>query len=198
MFEDQDSDCASDAEVRSAISSLGNERVRLVAWARVLLFTYRDFCEYREAQDLYMEAVLRTLQRDRRWKPQNCTFVEHLMGAMRSIANHLPEKYGKDARNIPIRATDLVYSSGEDDEQRVNPLENVAGTAPTPEEELVAKQATERIEFLFEDDAEASLVLMLFGEGKKEPEIAFELGLTRSQVHAAIERVRYKLSKAAH
>ena len=197
MSEDQDSDCASDAEVRSAIVGLGKETARLYAWGRVLVYLYRDFCEYHSAEDLFSEAITRTLERHRKWKPQNCTFGEHLMGAMKSIASHLPEKYDEDPRHIPIRATDLA-PPGNDDEQQVNPLENVAGESPTPEDELVAKQTSDRIERLFEDDEEASLVLLLYGEGKKEPEIASDLSLTCNQVHAAIERVRYKFSKAAH
>ena len=195
MAEDQDSNCASEAEVRSAIAGLGAQKLRLLQWGRILSWTYGMFAEGRQPEDLYMEAITRTLERDRKWKPKNCSFAEHLMGAMKSIASHWPEKYGKEVRNVPLRASDLAASHVEDD-SFVNPIENVAGNTPTPEEDLVAKQALDRIEKLIENDEDAFSVLDLLAQRKTETEIAEELKLPRKTVHAAIERIRYKISKA--
>jgi DNA-directed RNA polymerase specialized sigma24 family protein len=196
MAGDQDSECASDAKVRSAIAALGAQKLRLLRWGQILFWTYGKFAEHRQPEDLYMEAITRTLGRDRKWDPKNCSFAEHLMGAMKSIASHWPEKYSKDMRNVPLRGSDLpVPNVGDDD--FVDPLENVTGDTPTPEEELVAKQALDRIEKLIEDDEEAFGVLVLLAQRKTEPEIAEERNLPRKIVHAAIERIRYKILKAA-
>jgi len=196
MSEDKDPDCASEAEVRSAIAALGAQKLKLLTWGKTLLWTYGAFAEGREPEDLYQEALKRTWERKRKWKPKNCSFVEHLMGAMKSIASHLPEKYGEDVRNVPLRGSDLADSSGED-ENLVDPIENVASNTLTPEEELAAKQALDRIEKLMEDDEEAFSVLVLLAQRKTEPEITEDLNLPRKSVHAAIERIRYKISKTA-
>jgi DNA-directed RNA polymerase specialized sigma24 family protein len=198
MADEKDADSASDAEVRSAIAALGAQKLRLLEWGRTLIWTYGKFAEYQQPDDLYMEAVARTLERDRKWKPKNCTFLEHVMGAMKSIASHWPERYGKDLRKVPLRGSDLAPAEDKDDDSFVDPIENVAAATPTPEKEAALKQALDRIERLVEDDEEAFSVLTLLAQRKTEPEIAAELNLPRKTVHAAIERIRYKISTAAN
>src|SRR4051794_24002752 len=193
MTGDHDLDCASDSEVRSAIEALGVEKLRLYSWGRKLIRIAGRFSEYQEPQDLFQEAIFRTLDRTRRWNPQKVSFVGHLMGAMKSIASHLHERYGEDVRNIPTRMTDLLPLGKEDDH---NPLNDLPCGAPLPDRILQAKQILDRMERAVEDDEEAFNVLMLVAEGKKRSEIAEELGITSKQVHAAIERVRYKIAKA--
>lgn len=196
MPENNDLTWASEAEVRSAMTALGSDDyARLTQWGCYLLFIYGRFANGREPEDLYQEAIARTLAKKRKWKPKNCTFVEHLMGAMKSIASHLPEKYGKDVRNVPMRGSDLADSQDEEGSD-IDPIQNVGSETPSIEDALVAKEALDRIEKLMEDDEEAFNVLVLLAEGKTEPEIANELGLPRQKVHAAIERIRYRVSKA--
>lgn len=197
MAENNDLSCASEAEVRSAITALGSEDyMRLTLWGRYLLFMYGQFAEGRAPEDLYQEAITRTLEKKRKWRPKNCTFVEHVMGAMMSIASHFPEKYGKDASKVPIHSSDLA-NDDEEDSSPHDPIQNVASGAPSVEDGVAAKEALDRVEKLMEDDEDAFEVLVLMAQEKTESEIANELSMPRERVHAAIERIRYRLSKAA-
>jgi DNA-directed RNA polymerase specialized sigma24 family protein len=195
MTEEHEPECASDAEVRSEIEALGVTKLRLLRWGEILLGAYGDFAEGRQPQDLYQEAVMRTLARDRKWKPKNCSFAEHLMGVMRSIASHLPEKYGGDARNVPLRGSDLSHPDDEG-EEFIDPVQNVAADQLSVEDEVASKRQLDRIERLFEDDEEAFNVLVELAQRKTEPEIAKTLNMPRNVVHAAIQRIRYKIAKA--
>lgn len=196
MTGEDETECASDAEVRSALAGLGAKKLRLIRFGQILLGAYADFAEGRQPEDLYQEAVMRTLGRDRKWNPANCSFPEHIMGVMKSIASHLPEKYGSDMRNVPVRGTDLAPPD-DSDETFVDPIQNIPSATPSPERELAARKSLDRIERLFEDDEEAFGVLVLLAQEKTEPEIAQDLNLPRKTVHAAIQRIRYKIAKAA-
>lgn len=196
MTDEDEAECASDAEVRSALAGLGARRLGLIRYGQILLGAYADFAEGRQPEDLYQEAVTRTLARDRKWNPAKCSFAEHIMGAMKSIASHLPEKYGSDVHNVPLRGSDLAPAD-DPGETFVDPIQNVASSRPSPERELAARRMLDRIENLFEDDEEAFCVLVLLAQEKIEPEIAQELTLPRKTVHAAIQRIRYKIAKVA-
>lgn len=196
MAEANDADCASEAEVRSAIQALGKQKLRLLQWGRTLIGIYGRFAEYQQPEDLYMEAITRTLEEHRRkWRPGKCTFVDHLMGTMKSIASHWPEKYGKDIRNVPLRGSDLSRSELEDG-NFADPVENVASDTPSPEQEAAAREILDRVERAFENDEDTFNVLILMAQGKTESQIAAELNLPPKVVHAAIARIRYNASKA--
>jgi DNA-directed RNA polymerase specialized sigma24 family protein len=195
MEEANDADCASEAEVRSAIEALGNQKLRLLHWGRTLIGIYGRFAEYHQPDDLYMEAITRTLEEDRRkWRPAKCSFLEHLMGTMKSIASHWPEKYGKDVRNVPLRGSDLSRTELEDD-RFADPIENVAADGPTPQGEAAAREVLDRVERAFENDEDTFNVLVLLAQRKTESEIASELKLPVKVVHAAIQRIRYNAPK---
>jgi hypothetical protein len=65
---------------------------RLTSCARLLLSTVRGLFHHTEADDLRNEALLRTLDGRRKWKPDKVDFVTHLMGCMRSIVHELKKK----------------------------------------------------------------------------------------------------------
>jgi DNA-directed RNA polymerase specialized sigma24 family protein len=186
---------ASEAELRSAIEALTNaDLARLELWGRTLLNIYGPFAEGREPSDVYQEALARTWDRRRVWNPTQCTFAQHIMGAMRSIASHFPEKYQRDVRQVPISASQLCNEEGDDD--GYNPYENVASNESSVVEQVIARKALDRVEGLLAHDEEAFNVLVLTSQGKTESEVARELGVPRARVHAAMERIRYRINKA--
>ena len=206
MAAEDDSEYASEAEVRSAIEALGADSLKALKWGRTLLrlrgkLAYGVFAEGREAEDLYHEA-LRSIwegartggEQGRRWKPKQCSFLDEVLGAMMSVASHLAESYGKDPRNVPIRASDFAKTEGEG---FADVTEAVADTAPTPEQAYTAAEALKRIEDLVKDDKEASDVLVGLRLGMTESEIADATGLPAKRVHAAIGRIWYKISTGA-
>jgi DNA-directed RNA polymerase specialized sigma24 family protein len=112
---------------------------------------------------------------------------------MKSIASHLPEKYGGEEFNVPMRGSD--FAPPQDEESFADPIQNLGVEAPSLEDELAARRALDRLERLFEDDEEAFNVLVLLSEGRSESEIAKELSSPGNKVHAAIQRIRSKIAK---
>jgi DNA-directed RNA polymerase specialized sigma24 family protein len=204
MAEDGENEYASEADIRSAIEALGTDRLKALEWGRTLLrlrgkLAYGRFAEGREAEDLYNEALKRIWEgartcglRGRRWKPKQCTFLEEVLGTMASVASHLAEPYGEDPLNVPIRASDFAKAEGEGSFADV--MEAVASDAPNPEDAYAAAEALKQLEELVKDDNEASDVLAGLRLGMTESEIAEATNLPAKRVHAAVARIRYKIS----
>jgi len=193
---DDDGKVAAEAEIASAVSGLTTEeRLQIISWGFQLLSIYGAFAELRQWEDLYQEAVLRTYAKSWKWRPARRTFVEHIKRVMWSIASKFPDKYGRDIQNVPVRETELAYG-GSDEPAVDNVLDNQRSGAPIPERLVYVRQVLDRLEKMFEDDQETFEVLVLWAQEKTETEIAAETGRSREKVHAAIERIRYHLTKA--
>lgn len=207
MAEEDESEYASEAEIRSAIEALGTHRLKALKWGQDLLkirgkLAYGRFAEGRGPEDLYQEALRRIWEgartrgaQGRSWKPKQCTFLQEILGTMTSVASHLAETYGEDPLNVPVSASDFAKAEGEGGFTDVT--EAVASGAPTPEEACADARALKQIEDLVKDDKEASDVLAGLRLGMTESEIAEEMNLPANRVHAAIARIWYKISTAA-
>ncbi|SRR6266571_5401762 len=204
MAEAENSEYASEAEIRSAIEALGTDRLKALKWGRDLLklrgkLAYGRFAEGREPEDLYQEALKRIWEgartegeQGRRWKPKQCTFLEEVLWTMTSVASHLAESYGEDPLNVPMRASDFTKAEGGGSFADVT--EAVASDAPGPEVAYAAAEALAQLEELVKDDKEESEVLAGLRLGMTEGEIAEETNLPAKRVHAAIARIYYKIS----
>ena len=204
MAEEDKSEYASEAEIRSAIEALGTDRVKALDWGRTLLrlrgkFAYGRFAKGREPEDLYNEALKRIWEgartrgeHGRRWKPKQCTFLDEVLGAMLSVASHLAEPYGEDPANVPIRASDFAKAEGKGSFADVT--DAMAADTPTPEEAYADAEVLARLEGIVKEDKEASEVLAGLRLGMTEGEIAQETNLPVKRVHAAIARIYYKIS----
>jgi hypothetical protein len=204
MAEEEENEHASEAEIRSAIDALGADRLKALDWGRTLLqlrgkLAYGRFAEGREPEDLYNEALRRIWEgartggeSGRRWRPKRCTFLEEILGTMMSVASHLAESYGKDAGNVPLRASDFAKAEGEGSFADVT--EALAADTPTPEEAYADAEVLARLEEQVKDDKEASEVLAGLRLGMSENEIAQAINLPAKRVHAAIARIYYKIS----
>lgn len=206
MAEEEENECASEAEIRSAIDALGADRLKALDWGRTLLqlrgrFAYGRFAEGREPEDLYNEALKRIWEgartggkHGRRWKPKQCTFLEEVLGTMMSVASHLAESYGENPGNVPTRASDFAEDEGQGPSSFADVTEAVATDTPNPEEAYAAAEVLTQLEELMKDDEEVSEVLAGLRLGMTESEIAQATNLPAKRVHAAIARIYYKIS----
>jgi DNA-directed RNA polymerase specialized sigma24 family protein len=60
---------------------------KLKNYARFVVMSVPGVGQYAEADDLLNEAILRTLDERRKWKPEKADFDTYLKGCMRSLAN---------------------------------------------------------------------------------------------------------------
>jgi DNA-directed RNA polymerase specialized sigma24 family protein len=94
------------AECMNAIEELCSNEGRLKKLRRYagrLVFGITAVRQYAEAGDLLNEALLRTLDGRRKWKPEKVDLDTHLKGCMRSIANgHTKEAARYATENTPV------------------------------------------------------------------------------------------------
>jgi DNA-directed RNA polymerase specialized sigma24 family protein len=205
MAEEEQSEYASEAEIRSAIELLDTDRLKAFEWGRKLLqlrgkLAYGRFAEGREPEDLYQEALARIWEgartqgkHGRRWRPKQCSFLEEVLGTMMSLASHLAESYGENPGNVPIRDSDFAKAEGAGSFTEVT--ETVASEIATPEAIYADEEVLRQLEDILMDDKEGSDVLAGLRLGMTEGEIAEETNLSARRVHAAIARIYYKISK---
>lgn len=131
------------------------------------------------ADDLLQEAILRTYEGNRRWRPERVDFVRHLTEAMRSIASQWrrqgqpPGEHGAvDVGALPDNRPSPV---AEADEQ----------------EEAAAEMA--RLQTQFQDDEHATYILWGIEEGQDRAGIMEKAGMTLKHYDAA----RKRLTRAA-
>lgn len=149
-------------------------------------------------QDFVQEAVLLTLNGNRRWYPWEKSFVSHLMDTVWSITGHVFES--RRARHEPVSICALLDYP---DELSPNRWPNtVPADCPTPEELLLIKEEeAERarlIALLYQSVADIPVgpdVLRCKLEGMTGREIRDALCLDERS-HAAIDkRIRREVSK---
>ena len=95
-----------------AVEELCNDEDRLKKlknYARFLVNSVPGARQYAEADDLLNEAILRTLDGRRRWKPEKADFDTHLKGCMRSLANC----HSREAARYAMRDTAAEPSTPE-------------------------------------------------------------------------------------
>jgi DNA-directed RNA polymerase specialized sigma24 family protein len=121
-----------------------------------------------EAKDLLQEAILRTLDGRRTWKP-GITFRKHLEECIRSIAHDTVKK---------------AYKSTE--------LLDVHSSEDNPEDAVNAKIETERLMASLRDDAVALSVLESVLNGASPKEAQRALKMNARQYEAARKRISRK------
>jgi len=184
---------ASQDEIRTAIHSLTKaELLRLEKFARWRIRGLGRARGGRDWEDLLGEALTATLDDDhRRWN-KSVSFVQHLLGAVRSISDAWKKKFDPDEAHLE---SEITRASSEREAPSL--LSEVPSTTPDPERILTAKQEVEDIEQLFEED---SLVLDVIGGLRSEmtgPDIQKALGISQTEYETHVRRMRRKIQAAA-
>lgn len=183
-----DEKAATQDEIRTAINSLtGPELLRLEKFARLRIRGLGRASAGRDWKDLLGEAIKATLAGDRRWN-NTVGFVQHLLGAMRSISTGWKKKFDPDEAHLE---SELIRPHPEGGESRI--LDDARSTNPDAERILMAKQEVEKIQQLFADDA---LALDIIGGWRSEmtgPEIKEALGISQREYETAVRRIRRRI-----
>jgi CheY-like chemotaxis protein len=181
-------------EVDRAIKSLTSSDLRrLQLIAKSLVRGLGRAARGRDWEDLLVESQYRTLigaednQRGRHWN-KKVTFVQHLAGAMKSIASVWKRQFREQSTYL---ASEI--SLFDDDGQEQSPFDNVPSSSASPDGRLAEKSEADRLLAALGDDREAAQVLQAIMEGLKKNEINAKLDLDEKKYAAVMKRIRLKL-----
>lgn len=182
-------------DVERAVESLSSaDESRIAQYARYRIRGLGRRAMGRTDEDLRGEAIKSTWigaeagDEGRRWKKNTVSIVQHLLGAMRSIASHWKAAYDEDEAYLDSEVA-VETEGGE----VLSPVENTSSGAPSPERVLIAKEILNSVYRMFHDDDDAALVIEGIKEGWSGPEIVEQLGLSQKRYEAAIKRIRYRV-----
>jgi CheY-like chemotaxis protein len=182
-------------EVDRAINTLTSaDLLGLQQFAKSLIRLLGRAARGRDWEDLLGEALYRSLigagdsQNGRHWN-RKVSFVQHLAGAMRSIAS-LWRRQGKEQKTYLISELAVCDSEG----QEHSPLDHVPSLLAPIDQRLVQKAEEDRILAIFEDDPEATLVLRGWMDSLRKSEIMARVGLSARRYAAVVNRIRLKLA----
>lgn len=194
---------ATPQEIEAAIKELtpaNFQRLRKVAQYCLFVLYYYGGCRD-TVEDLLQSAIVKVLDGTRGWRKEKVDFVGHLAGIIESDASHALERYSRGGANMePIPVSELVRVTEEGDD--CNPLDRIAFDPKSPEAELIdreSRQATGdlvgRVLILFENDEQASEVLLHRLDGHKGPEIQKRMGISKKEYATVDQRIRRGFSK---
>lgn len=138
-----------------------------------------------EGDDLFHEAILRTLEEDGRKCPSDVPVAVYLDNAMRSIAD------GERAKYVRERPSGLGQPQD-------GPIGEALDPAPSPSDAVLARidlaEVLESIQQIFENDSQAQAVVIGDMEGWSAEEVKDLGGMDDKQYAAARKRVRRGLT----
>ncbi|MGA2648543.1 MAG: hypothetical protein ABSF15_28000 [Candidatus Sulfotelmatobacter sp.] len=177
-------------EVRRAIDALTNpDKLRLMSSASYRIRGLGRAAHSKTAEDLLVEAQLKTLTGDRQWN-RSVDFVRHLTEAMRSIADCWKKKEGDQETWL---FTEIVKVNAEGEE--ISPLDNIPSSEAAADRSLIAMEEVDGIFSEFGDDMQATQVLQGTYDGLTPKQIKQKYGLNEKEYAAAKKRIRMKLSR---
>lgn len=181
-------------EVDRAIKALTSaDLLRLRQFAKLLVQGVGRAARGRDWEDLFEEALYRTLigardtQNGRHWN-RKVPFVQHLAGAIRSIASVWKRQFSEKE---PYLMSELAVYDAEGQEH--SPIDNATSSCVPADRRLIEKSEEERVFALLRDDAIASQVLKGIIDGLKKNEIKLAYGLDEKKYLGAMRRIRVKL-----
>lgn len=171
---------ATTAEVEAAVGRLSEaDFIRLDRFAKLRVRGLRALGLGLDADDLIQVALLKTLEGTRKWK-RSVSFVQHLIGVIRSEASHAPDELkGHRPVESPRNFQDLN-----------EPCATLASTSATPEQAASARETLTTVADPFVNDHEASLLIEALGEEMTGPEIREAFGWSQNNLETVTRRLR--------
>ena len=143
--------CATSAEVIAAIESLSAEEFhRLKKFAGFRIRGLGRAAMGRDYSALLSEAVVSTLQgsegglEGRKWAKNRVRFINHLLGAMRSISSHWKEAF--ERRGTEAEQLDWMQTTEDEDGNVLRPSENLADARVDPYRSCAAKEVLDALD----------------------------------------------------
>jgi CheY-like chemotaxis protein len=182
-------------EIDRAINALTSADLReLQQFAKSLIGLLGRAARGKDWEDLLEEALYRSLigagdpKNGRHWN-RKVPFVQHLAGAMKSIAS-VWKRQVREQKTYLI--SELAVSDSEGHEH--SPLDKVPSLGVPIDQRLMKKAEEEKILARFGDDIEATLVLRGWMDGITKNEIIAKCGLTGRRYAATVKRIRQKFA----
>jgi hypothetical protein len=156
----------------------------------------------RSYEDLIHISLLRLLEGDRNWNPDDISFVNCFIGVIRSIASEWAGHRHRNEYSPGYAIPESVYTTTGEDGTAISPFDRVRSESLTPEEEAIElereadrKALIDQIFASFADDEDATFVLWGIEEGKAGPEICVECGFTEKQFRTITKRIKRRAIK---
>jgi CheY-like chemotaxis protein len=182
------------SEVVRAVRALTiADQLRLQQFAKLWVRASGRAAGARDWQDLFQEAVFRTLlgaadtKKGRHWN-KKVDLVRHLAEAMRSIANSWKRQFVQE--ECTFLSSELQTCDSEDGQYSL--LDNVASRHVLADDRLIESAEEDRILATLRDDADASRLLAGWMNGLKKNEILPKYGLDEKRYAAAVRRIRLR------
>jgi hypothetical protein len=180
---------ASVDEAAAASDALAPEDLlQLYLYGRFRIARIGKAADDRDHMALLSEALNRTLEGRRTWNKKH-SFVQHLKNTMQSISGHWVEKFVSELNGRQKIRTDL--------DSRTDLADSAAGAVDfdpfvDSDERLAAVRA------LFDDDAEAAVIVGGWEDGLKGPELKQILGWDEKTYRTKARWIQRKLIAAGH
>jgi hypothetical protein len=180
---------ASVDEAAAASDALAPEDLlQLYLYGRFRIARIGKAADDRDHMALLSEALNRTLEGRRTWNKKH-SFVQHLKNTMQSISGHWVEKFVSELNGREKIRTDL--------DSRTDLADSAAGTVDfdpfvDSDERLAAVRA------LFDDDAEAAVIVGGWEDGLKGPELKQILGWDERTYRSKARWIQRTLIAAGH
>jgi hypothetical protein len=189
-------ECSTAAEIMAAVESLSAEQdYRLKRFARYRIRGLGRAARGETYISLLNEAMASTLRgaeggrEGRKWQKNRVSFVDHLLGAMRSISSHWKEAY--ERRELEAERLDCELATEDETGHVLRPVEQAIDPTADPFRSYAATELLEALDKHFAGDEDALLVIEARKVQMTVPEMVTGLGLTPKRVNAAMQRIRY-------
>lgn len=180
---------ASQEDITKAFESLSDAQLlKLRNFSKLRLRAIWRKASGKSYEDLLSEAILGTLEGERKWYKERVNFIQHLLGVIRSISSHWAEKYDRNEGSVK-----WVNPSIDPDGREIDPISSVPSEAPNSERALEAKEQIEKVTEALSKDNMALEVLNGLLEEMKGPDIQEILGLSKIEY----ETIRKRISRTA-
>jgi CheY-like chemotaxis protein len=181
-------------EIERAIKALtSSELLRLQRFAKFRVRGLGRAASGKDWEDLLGEALYRTLmgtedlQNGRHWN-RRVTFVQHLAGAMSSIATVWKRQF--KGRNTYLMS-ELSVQNHEGREH--SPCEDVPSRYTPADQRLIERSEEDRVLTLLKDSPDAAQVFRGLVDGLNKNEIMSRYGFHEKRYAAAVRRIRVRL-----
>lgn len=175
---DGDAGVASEGAVRDAIAALDRDDVAKakLAVAAELILQRHPRLAHISPRDLIQEALFRTLQMRRKWRPAKIGFLGHVIGAMQSIASAATKSAAKGT--VQVEPLEVINDEGETREVAVlNPTPSVEDTLIANEERAIVEARLVVFHQELARDAEATAIYERLCVGMPKRDIRAALGM---------------------
>jgi DNA-directed RNA polymerase specialized sigma24 family protein len=199
---------ATRGEINQAIRALtqeDTERIEQAALNRI--DRIRRAANRRSHEDLIQEAFTRMLDGTRHWyRDRGVTFAQCLIGAIWSIASEWAGHRNRNKEFPEYAQLESDLSKTDEQGRVVSPFDGLQEPSLNAEEEMIEADAStereaenralvERIEATFEDDEDASILLLGFQDGMDGPAIRAEFGISEKEFGTTMRRIQRGVRK---